>query len=217
MSERVTVDKVCGVRPVDAFSVGVINGLIGGALFTFIGKLVEAGFDSERLSQVLQEFERESGLTLDAGDARFWDQVVDGLLQYQQFGAIDAQDVQKLTPKPVVSLPKSRLQSLEHTLPPYVEGRDRKVYFQDDGSILYAKEEGDWEPPRDISGYERDPQNPWLFHPLWPECVHQYGIAIRKPACGCIDIVMRCTRVGCQHFRSILTHTNCYECVHRQS
>jgi hypothetical protein len=217
MNERVTIDKVCDMRPVDACSVGIANGLIGGALYAFIQKLTVAGVDQEQLRVVLSEFENENGLMLSEGDVRFWDSLVDGILQYRKFGPFDLGDgdVRKLTSTPA-RIPKSRLQSLEHTLPPYKEGRDRKVQFQDDGTIVYAKEEGDWEPPREINGYSRNPQDPWTFYPLWPECMRQYGIAVRKPACGCIDIVMRCTCAECPRFRQLLKHTDCFECGHRQ-
>ena len=53
--------------------------------------------------------------------------------------------------------PRPDLQAIELTLPPHQEGRDRKVRFEPDGSIVYEKGEGEWEPPRPINGYLRDP------------------------------------------------------------
>jgi hypothetical protein len=61
--------------------------------------------------------------------------------------------------------------TLEATLPPFVPGRDRPVHFEPDGTIVYDKTDDDWEPPRSIDGYLRDPDNKWHFTPLWPPCI----------------------------------------------
>jgi hypothetical protein len=100
------------------------------------------------------------------------------------------------------------LEDLQHTLPPYVEGRDRLVLFEADGSIRYPQETG--EPPREINGYER--VGDWSFRPLWPPCALRHGVAIRLALCGCIDIIMRCNNPRCPKFADRVKHTDCLVC-----
>jgi len=84
--------------------------------------------------------------------------------------------------------------------------------FHDDGSIEYPKAEKDWEPPRDINGYVRDPENKWLFHPLWPVCGLRHQMAFLKANCGCIDVVMRCNNPQSPEFGQRLGHETCIKC-----
>ena len=107
------------------------------------------------------------------------------------------------------------LTQLEATLPPFVEGRDRPVRFEPDGAIIYAKAEGDWEPPRDINGYQRDPLDPFRFTPLWPVCCLRGGIAVRLVLCGCIEIIMRCQNPKSPHFVDRVTGEKCQGCAVR--
>ena len=75
--------------------------------------------------------------------------------------------------------PRPDLQAIELTLPPCGPAQrtfDRPV-FAPDGAIVYAKREGDWEPPRDINGYVRDPDNAWRFLPLWLPCGLRHRIS----------------------------------------
>jgi len=84
--------------------------------------------------------------------------------------------------------------------------------FHDDGSIEYPKGEKDWEPPRDINGYVRDPDNKWLFHPLWPVCGLRHQMAFLKANCGCIDVVMRCNNPQAPEFGQRVAHDTCINC-----
>jgi hypothetical protein len=84
--------------------------------------------------------------------------------------------------------------------------------FHDDGSIEYPKAEKDWEPPRDINGYVRDPNNKWLFHPLWTVCGLRYQMAFLKANCGCIDVIMRCNNPQSPEFGARLAHETCAKC-----
>jgi hypothetical protein len=59
-----------------------------------------------------------------------------------------------------------------------------------DGFILYEKES--WEPPRDIEGYKRDPNNPFCFYSLWPDCLSRELFILHNDACHCARIVMQC-------------------------
>jgi len=113
------------------------------------------------------------------------------------------------------SIKRSPLADIEHTLPVYVEKRDRKVRFETDGSITYEQEEG-WESPRDINGYERDPNNPWHFIPLWPECSLRHGVGVRYANCGCIGIIMRCNNPDAIQFGDRIGHEQCRACQRRK-
>jgi len=213
---RITFDDICNVVPMDYVQVAILTGLVGGALYAFIERLVSLGLDRNQLGQMLSDFAAENHFDLSECDPRFWESWVDGLLQIKEFGYPQLVEILALDRPTKVPTRISRYKYLESTLPPYREGRDRKVMFENDGTIVYAKEEGDWEPPRDITGYERDANDPWVFRPLWPECLRQHGIAVRKPACGCINVIIRCNNRESPHFREVLKPTDCDACAHRQ-
>jgi len=107
----------------------------------------------------------------------------------------------------------SSLVDIEHTLPPHKDGRDRKLTFEADGSITYEQED---DPPRDINGYKRDPDNPWHFIPLWPECKLRHGTGVRYANCGCIDIIMRCSNPDTVQFGNRVSHEQCQNCQGRK-
>jgi len=109
------------------------------------------------------------------------------------------------------------LQSIQDTLPPRKPGRDRTFRIEEDGVIVYEKEEGDWEPPRDINGYERDPDDPWRFIPLWPPCAMRHQIGVRYASCGCIGIVMRCSHPEHPKHMDRVGHEDCQACPFRKS
>jgi len=97
------------------------------------------------------------------------------------------------------------------TLPPYVKGRDRQFHFEPDGTIVYDHEEGDWEPPRPIDGYESDPEDPWRLRPLWSPCEARMHTAVRFTACGCIGLISRCTEPG-KLFMQRVAFDICQQC-----
>lgn len=68
-----------------------------------------------------------------------------------------------------------------------------ELLMHPDGSIEYKKGADDFEPPALINGYERDPENQWLFRPLWESCTWRYYKIAYKKACRCIDLVAKCT------------------------
>jgi hypothetical protein len=114
-------------------------------------------------------------------------------------------------------LKRSPLADIANVLPPFKEGRDRKVRFEDDGTIVYEKQEGEWEPPKDIDGYERDPENPWRFKPLWPLCCLRHQIGVRFANCGCIGVIMRCSNPQATKYLDRVSHHDCEQCPFRQS
>lgn len=78
------------------------------------------------------------------------------------------------------------------TLPPHKEGRDRHFHFEPDGTLVYEREEGAWEPPRVADGFAADPNDPWRQRCLWKPCAARLYTAVRFPNCGCIGIIARC-------------------------
>ena len=117
---------------------------------------------------------------------------------------------------PVLPPTSSRLAELGQTLPPAAP-TDRPVHFEPDGSIVYEPVEGQWEPPRDINGYQRDPNNPLRFIPLWPQCQLRHQLAVRYPNCGCINVVMRCNNPVVPEFADRLAYTTCKKCPLRRA
>ena len=107
---------------------------------------------------------------------------------------------------------RSDLQGIEATLPAFVKGRDRKVRFEADGTIVYEKEDGQWEPPRSIDGYVRDPNNFWRFLPLWPVCPLRLGTGVRLVNCGCMGLIMRCNDPRSTAFGRQVTYNQCAQC-----
>jgi hypothetical protein len=88
----------------------------------------------------------------------------------------------------------------------------RRPIFHADGSIEYPKQEGDWEPPQNITGYVRDPDNKWLFHPEWNQCSLRAQSAFLKANCGCIDVIMRCNNPKAETFYQRLSADICAKC-----
>ena len=120
-----------------------------------------------------------------------------------------ATPVEKAMPNPL----RPDLVAIEASLPPYKEGRDRKLRFEPDGAIVYEKD--GWELPREIDGYQRDPNNAWRFIPLWPICALRHQTAVRFANCGCINVVMRCNNPQCDLFVQRVGHTQCETCPNR--
>ncbi len=121
----------------------------------------------------------------------------------------------------VASEPRPDLAAIALTLPAPNPEKDaertfRRPIFHDDGSIEYPREEGSWEPPRDINGYARDPNNNFLFHPLWLPCALRHQSAIMRPGCGCIEVIMRCNSPQATKFGQRLAHTDCEACPVRR-
>ena len=108
------------------------------------------------------------------------------------------------------TLPRPDLQGVQATLPAFVEGRDRPVHFEPSGAIVYEKE--NWEPPRDIDGYRRDPQDPWRFLPLWPVCALRLCTGVRLVNCGCIGVIMRCNDPRSTVLGQQVKYSQCAQC-----
>ena len=96
--------------------------------------------------------------------------------------------------------------------PPKPERTFRRPVFEPDGAIVYPKAADDWEPPQNINGYVRDPDNPWRFTPLWVPCKLRVQTAFLKALCGCIDLIMRCNNPQSPMFGQRLPHTTCQTC-----
>ena len=119
------------------------------------------------------------------------------------------------------SVPRPDLAAIALTLPAVnpekaAERTFKPPTFHPDGSIEYPRDKKDWEPPRDINGYVRDPGNKWLFHPLWVPCQLRHQTAFMKANCGCIDVIMRCNNPQAPEFGQRLPHEACAKCPVRK-
>lgn len=109
------------------------------------------------------------------------------------------------------------LQVIRTSLPPHRPGKDRYFTMESDGSIVYEQEEGEWEPPRDIKGYQRDPENSRRFTPLWPKCLLRIPRSHRSESCGCIQVAMKCLNLDSELNGEKVTHEQCQQCPVRDS
>lgn len=83
-------------------------------------------------------------------------------------------------------------------------GRPRR---QADGSMLYKKR--GVEPPPDLDGYNRDPQNFWRFIPKWNQCDFRNQTEFVR-RCGSIGLISLCTHPEGQGKE--VTYTVCAKC-----
>lgn len=99
-------------------------------------------------------------------------------------------------------------------MPPFVEGRDRSLHFEPDGTLVYDHQEATetaWEPPRPIDGFAADPKDPWRLRPLWGRCGARMHTAIRFTVCGCLGLVTRCTEPRAR-FLERVSYEVCQKC-----
>lgn len=122
-------------------------------------------------------------------------------------------DITKLGLPQVVYVAYNGLSDLQHTLPIYdgVQRQFQRPVFSPDGSLEYPRLSGDETPPDEIDGYERDPDNAWKFHPIWPECALRLQGTELKPN-GCIDVVMVCNNPETSTFGKKVTCETCTGC-----
>ena len=88
--------------------------------------------------------------------------------------------------------------------------KEHPCTVESDGTIIY--EQTDWEPPKDIDGYLRDPKNLWRFIPLWPRCKMRIQKMQRSRGCGCVQVEMRCNNRLTKWFRKEVTFEQCQLC-----
>jgi hypothetical protein len=68
--------KIRTEEPTEA-QIAILRGIVGGALFTFLGYIhLEFPDKGQRLLHLLEKFEQDHGFDFDQADARFWDDVV---------------------------------------------------------------------------------------------------------------------------------------------
>jgi hypothetical protein len=201
-------DRITDVKPMDTFGALVATSLVKGILYDFQEHLVSVGFDATALETEVRNFAESRRLDLSQGDTRFWDSMLSGINDFYQRPTSP--------PEKPTEIPRSTLAKLEDTLPPYKAGRDRRVQFEPDGTIIYPEHDSPWnDEPNEINGYQRDPNNPFRFVPLWKECLLRRGIAVRYAQCGCIDVIMRCGHPKCAKFGDRVSHTDCADCLLR--
>lgn len=83
--------------------------------------------------------------------------------------------------------------------------------IHDDGSIEYPRRDKDWEPPQTPEGYQVDPNNKWLFRPLWKECEGRLW-GLRTKPCGQIELKAYCQHNDCRQFNSRVSYDTCSKC-----
>jgi hypothetical protein len=81
-----------------------------------------------------------------------------------------------------------------------------------DGSVLYAKT--GFEPPPDLEGFVRDPENAWHFLPLWPKCKKRIQTQLVKQ-CGAISVLSVCAHSGCPFKQQEVSLADCQGCLLR--
>lgn len=69
-----------------------------------------------------------------------------------------------------------------------------------------------WEPPAEIEGYERDPENKWRFLSIWPTCKFRLP-GFLSLMCGKIKARPRCGCQGCPFFSKIVSLEDCRTCT----
>ncbi len=70
---------------------------------------------------------------------------------------------------------------------------DVQICVSNTGDIKYEKGPDGFEPPGPINGYERDEEDPWLFHPIWESCTYRHYTSLFKTKCQCVDVLAKCS------------------------
>jgi len=87
---------------------------------------------------------------------------------------------------------KNPLQVLMNAVPRVAGRLFKPPKVHEDGSIEYEK--ADAQPP-EISGYQRDAENPFLFRPLWPACRKgMYGLKANLDGAVDVNVVCNCSQ-----------------------
>jgi len=105
------------------------------------------------------------------------------------------------------------LQAIRTRLPRHERGR--QFTLDASGVITYKHDETEWEPPKDIPGYQRDSDKPWRFVPLWPKCMKRQPESKRSAGCGCIELRMKCECEEAPLIGQFVTCEQCQACERR--
>jgi hypothetical protein len=93
-----------------------------------------------------------------------------------------------------------------------VEATWKGAKIMPDKSVLYAK--SGFEPPPELDGYERDPDNAWRFIPKWPECKKRIQTPLVKQ-CGAVTILSVCAHSKCPLKQLQVSVSDCQDCPFR--
>lgn len=93
-----------------------------------------------------------------------------------------------------------------------------KANILPDGTIVYERKPGDFEPPRDHKGYRRKSDDlrsddAWVFIPDWPECPKRDLNQTRKTGCGCLLVEMTCKDKRSPFFGESVELEDCLNCA----
>jgi hypothetical protein len=70
-------EQVVRTKEPTELEIAALRGIVGGALFTFLGYIhLEFPDKGQRLLTLMEKFEQDHGFDFDKADARFWDDVV---------------------------------------------------------------------------------------------------------------------------------------------
>jgi len=94
--------------------------------------------------------------------------------------------------------------------------RPKRYRIKSDGTIVYEHLADEWEPPKDIYGYQRDPNDPWRFTSKWPKCERREQINQQSSRCQCLKVLMRCTHPDSKCFNQQLSLDECQQCPLRE-
>jgi hypothetical protein len=119
---------------------------------------------------------------------------------------------------PILKSPEGGLKAMEHTFPPDdgVKREFLRPFFHDDGSIEYPHRGDEPGIPPDINGYQRDPDDTFLFHPLWNNCMFRLQGIDMLGKSGCIEVVMVCQYGRCKYYMKELQTKHCEHCQYRK-
>lgn len=114
----------------------------------------------------------------------------------------------------IESTPKepARLQALRTSYPSPQSGTARQYTVEVDGSIIYKRAEDEWEPPRDMKGFQRDPKDSWRFISLWPKCLQRQSSGKTLRESGCTQITMTCVNPDAVLNSKEVTYQQCRQC-----
>lgn len=65
------------------------------------------------------------------------------------------------------------------------------------GDLIYKREPYFNEDPLDINGFDRDPDDSYVFHLRWDACPFRGYTAVIRLKCGCFDVICRCVDPAC--------------------
>lgn len=92
-----------------------------------------------------------------------------------------------------------------------------KVNVEKDNSLIFEHDSDEWEPPKDIEGYERDPNNLWRFISSWAVCCHREVTGYQLHDCGCVHLDIMCRHPNVDTTNQRVKLQQCKQCLKRKT